>query len=286
MTSEAAPCRLFVYQALEAPLAVVLRRGPSEWARLSLWHTDSDRFEHGQWLRGRVYERRCDISADGSLFVAFIRKSDAGSAARSGTDSWVALSRPPWFTALAVWLVGGTYYTGGFFPARDAMWLGFREQAPEVGATPSWLRLRDPSEIPYRDGTNEWPDRTVHFNRLLRDGWRRLEDAPRRTKWERPHPSDGRRLVMIQKLEDDSVYGGPYVVEYGLMDEESPVEQPLGIATWADWDARGRLILARDGRLVERRRDGVEVEVADFNGQAPESEPAPALARTWPRARR
>ena len=60
-----APCRLFVYLAREAPMAVVLRRGPTDWARLSLWHTDSDRVEHGQCLKGRVYERRSDLSADG-----------------------------------------------------------------------------------------------------------------------------------------------------------------------------------------------------------------------------
>jgi hypothetical protein len=43
-------CRLFVYLARRAPVAVALRRGPSDWARLSLWHTDTDRIEHGQWI--------------------------------------------------------------------------------------------------------------------------------------------------------------------------------------------------------------------------------------------
>ena len=66
-----APCRLFVYLAREAPIGVVLRRGPSAWARLSVWHTNTDSFEHGQWFKGRVYERRSDVSADGSLFVYF-----------------------------------------------------------------------------------------------------------------------------------------------------------------------------------------------------------------------
>ena len=52
------PCRLFVFLARDAPLGLVLRRGPSDWFRLSLWRTDTDALEHGQWLRGRVYERR------------------------------------------------------------------------------------------------------------------------------------------------------------------------------------------------------------------------------------
>src|SRR5215211_8035407 len=69
--SAESPCRLFVYLAGDAPIGVVLRRGPSAWVRLSLWHTDTDEFEHGQWMRCRVYERRCDLSADGSLFASF-----------------------------------------------------------------------------------------------------------------------------------------------------------------------------------------------------------------------
>ena len=69
------PCRLFVDVAREAPVAVVLRRGPTDWARLSLWHTDTDTFEHGQWIKGRIYERRSDVSADGRLFVACVRQS-------------------------------------------------------------------------------------------------------------------------------------------------------------------------------------------------------------------
>ena len=68
-----APCRLFVYLASEAPIGVVLRRGPSAWTRLSVWHTDTDTFEHGQWFRGRVYERRSDVSPDGALFAYFAR---------------------------------------------------------------------------------------------------------------------------------------------------------------------------------------------------------------------
>ena len=123
-------CRLFVYLARTRPLAVVLRRGPSDWARLSLWHTDTDEFEHGQWIKGRVYERRSDVSADGSLFLAFVRQSGG----RAKSDTWLALSRPPFFSALAVWLVGGTYHTGGFFPDDESVWTGFNDAPPDEGS--------------------------------------------------------------------------------------------------------------------------------------------------------
>ena len=127
-----APCRLVVYLAREAPIGIILRRGPSAWARLSVWRTDTDTFEHGQWLGGRVYERRSDVSADGSLFVYFARKSTNP----WPQDTWVAISRPPSFTALALWFVGGTYHTGGCFPDRQSVWPGFGAGPPVQGRLP------------------------------------------------------------------------------------------------------------------------------------------------------
>src|SRR5687768_15870669 len=167
-----APCRLFVYLAREAPLAVVLRRGPSDWARLSLWHPGSDTFEHGQWIKGRVYERRSDLSPDGALFAAFVRQSGGRPGhAPAASDTWVALSRPPFFSALAVWFIGVTYYTAAFCPRTRHLRLGFMDdQPPDIGSRPDWLTIAAPRDIPYIDGTAEWTERTVHFNRLLRDG--------------------------------------------------------------------------------------------------------------------
>ncbi len=272
-------CRLFVYLARSRPLAVVLRRGPSDWARLSLWHTDTDRFEHGQWIKGRVYERRCDVSADGSLFLAFVRQSGG----RTQTDTWLAVSRPPFFSALAVWLVGGTYHTGGFFPDASSIWTGFSESAPDVGSLPGWLHTTAPRDIPYVDGTPEWTDRTVHFNRLLRDGWLIRDPSTEKTTLGKKHTERPQTLVMTQTFAGFDVQGGPYVVSYGMEDEKDGWTD-VGIATWADWDHSGRLVIARDGRLLAAAGTGQFEELADFNDQVPLPEPAPSWALQWPKA--
>ena len=48
-----------------------------------------------------------------------------------------------------------------------------------------------------------------------------------------------------------------------------------GEATWADWDHRGRLVVARDGRLwVWNAAAGLSM-IEDFNGQVPDPQPAP-----------
>ena len=283
MSRPDSPCRLFVYLAREAPIGVVLRRGPSDWARLSLWRTDEDSFEHGQWLRARVYERRCDLSADGSLFVAFVRKT-AGRTPPS-RDTWVAVSRPPWFTALALWFVGGTYHTGGFFPDRRTLWLGFDPAPPDRGRLPAWLTTTT-ALPPYVDRTNDWTERTVWINRLLRCGWERVEGAVPET-WQRRNPEGDLSLLMtLRSNADFAAFGGRHVVEYAVRTEPRGELIPLGRATWADWDQGGRLVIARDSRLLHWQAPDRLHEIADFNPQTPEPAPSPAWARAWPRSPR
>jgi len=278
------PRRLFVYLAAEAPIAVVLSRGPSDWAQLSVWHTDSDRIVHGQWIKGRVYERRSDLSADGQLFAAFVRQS--GGRERHGADTWMALSRPPYFSALAVWFVGGTYHTGPFFPARDVLWLGYQEDTPpDRGRLPTWLKIRQPRDIAYIDGTAEWTDRTVHFNRLLRDGWQLQAQEPYRTLWQRPHRQRPLVLQMVHELTEARHQPWRYLVEYSVWNVAEKREYPIGHATWADFDQRGRLVLARDGKLLHWMEESGRCEaIADLNGRDPDPQPAPASALEWPRA--
>jgi hypothetical protein len=270
--------RLHVFLARDAPVGVVLRRGPAAWARLSLWHTDTDLFEHGQWLRGRVFERRCDVSADGSLFVAFIRTNAARLRPDQRADTWIAISRPPYFTALALWWVGGTYCTGGLFPERRSVWVGWND-GPDQGSLPSWLERS--STIPHVDSTNNWTDRTVLHNRLLRDGWQpRVE--PARETWEHRSPHEPLTLVFRELGWNPRATGGPHQVEYALRTQNGVVED-LPDVTWADWDQRGRLIIVQHGRLLHWRSREDWRALADFTSQTPESLAAPSWALHWPR---
>jgi len=54
----------------KAPFGAVFRRGPSKSVLLIGWNTSNDTFQQGQWLRGRIYERRCDLSPDGNYFTS------------------------------------------------------------------------------------------------------------------------------------------------------------------------------------------------------------------------
>jgi hypothetical protein len=279
MTEPAAPCRLFVYLARDAPVGAVLRRGPSDWVRLSRWDLERDLVEHGQWMHARVYERRSDLSPDGSLFVAFVRGTPDEPAPHC--DTWIAISRPPWFTALALWFVGGTYCAGGFFPEPHALWTGFELDAPDLGTLPAWLRAADRTLV-QADGTPDWTDRTVWHNRLRRDGWRRIADAKPET-WSRPHPSLPLTLAMtIRSTLEFHAFGGRYLIDYAVHDREGIEIARFPAPTWADWDRRGRLAVARDGRLLLWERETGERLLADFNDQTPDPQPAPKSALAWP----
>lgn len=53
--------RLYVILARKAAMGVVFRRGPSKHVLLINWNTEKHEFRMGQWLNGRIYERRCDL---------------------------------------------------------------------------------------------------------------------------------------------------------------------------------------------------------------------------------
>lgn len=107
--------RLFVLFARDAPVGVVLRRGPSAWTQVIRWDTSNDVLTDGAWLKGRIYAEKCDVSPDGELLLYFCHH---GRFREGYTDSWTAVSRVPYLHALALWPSGTTYGGGGRFVGR------------------------------------------------------------------------------------------------------------------------------------------------------------------------
>jgi hypothetical protein len=101
--------RLHFIVAREAPRAVVFRRGPTRQVEVLTWDLETDVLTPGQWLKGRIYERRSDLSPSGELLAVFAAKWE------TPTMTWTAISRPPWLTALAVWPKGDAWGGGGLF---------------------------------------------------------------------------------------------------------------------------------------------------------------------------
>jgi hypothetical protein len=121
---KAPPPRLSVILAREAPVAVILRRGPAAWYHVIRWYTDQDRFESGAWFKGRLYEERCDLSPDGELLLYFAMQGSRFKTSYKGT--WTAVSRAPWLHALVLWPQGDAWGGGGRFvgPRKVALRTG------------------------------------------------------------------------------------------------------------------------------------------------------------------
>ena len=261
------PPRLAVLAARDAPTAVVLRRGPSDWARLSLWHTDTDEVEDGGWLHARVPWRRCDLSPDGRLFVAFV--ADHGRD-REATlrDTWVAISRPPWWHALALWFNGTMWDFGGFFP--DAASCTVQSGLPDVGDVPGWFDTA--AAVPEPRPGPGWTDVTVPHNRRVRDGWHEVQPG----WWERALAAPGTAAVAREHVAADARVTSEVALRWGDRLEPLPPDATLDVAV------DGRALVTREGRLEVHTGPGEVAVVADLADQRPSPAPAPPWARSWP----
>lgn len=115
--------RVYGILAPEANQVVLFRRGPSKLTLQLVWDLVTDEITSGQWIRGTVYVERCDVSPDGRYLVAAISNYAENRHHQNSVSSWTAISRSPFFTALAMWDSVGSYGGGGVWSSNRDVWL-------------------------------------------------------------------------------------------------------------------------------------------------------------------
>lgn len=283
------PCRCHVLLARSAHVGVVLRKGPTRWVQLITWNTKRDTFTPGQWFRGRVYERRSDLSPDGAKLVYFASKINRKTVSDPHyTYAWTAVSKPPFFTALALWPKGDCWAGGGLFEDDRTLWLN---HAPHAAEPHPDHRPRHLEVIPNPHAHGE--DGPILERRRTRDGWERTQTGrytfrfgswttERREIWVKTNQARRATLVMELAEINFSRPGGPYIETFSLQTKSALL--PIGVADWADWDHRDRLIVARGGKLLDmtpRRGELQARELADFNDHRPRRVDTPDWATVW-----
>lgn len=283
------PCRLFPIFAREAPRVVIFRRGPTDWTQLILWHTDSDRFEFGQWFKGRVFERRADLSPDGTKLIYFARKMEQRTRADPEyTYSWTAISKPPYYTALALWPKGDSWCGGGLFEDNQTVFLNHApmQAVPHPDHVPQNLTVR-----PNQQARGE--DEPIFSEHLTRDGWEVQQEwvieraePPIYFRTTQPdvrvkrNPSKNYVLSMTRRL-DRFKYNETF--EARSLDGRSLMD--TNKVSWLNWDQGGRLVFFKQGKLSLAEEVSElsfqEKELADFNPQKPESIRPPEWAAHW-----
>jgi len=261
--------RLYCLLARSSPLAVIFRRGPTRQVQLLLWNTDTDEFQEGQWFKGRIYERRCDLSPSGERLLYFAANQ------KKPFFSWTAVSRPPFLTAIALWPKGDAWGGGGLFAGENAIQLNHREL--EMGLAPGFNLPRNVLVEPLGPGSGWGEDSPVMDMRLERDGWTRSVNGkliPRGVRstlsfemnppliWAKRNPKPGRKFELQMLIKGFGQKNGPwYSLDYVLIRERSVITT-LPAADWSDWDRNGDLLYASEGRIY-RNRGG------DFDSSAP-----------------
>ncbi|KPA20882.1 hypothetical protein shim_27980 [Shimia sp. SK013] len=164
MSGEAVTARLYVIVAKYAPTAVVFRRGPTRHFQMLLWDLKTDRITPGQWLKHRVYTENADLSPDGRFLIYNAATYSPNHQLGGG---YVAISKPPFFTALALYPTPEFEEGGCFFLGNRRFWVGSSAEDLGKGLLLRSNGLRRVPRFPetlLRKNIEDWP-----FAR--RDGW-------------------------------------------------------------------------------------------------------------------
>lgn len=105
-------CRIDGVIARGANKAVIFRRGPTRITQMPVWDMNTDIVTPGQWLKAKVHTRHALVSDD-AKFVAYMAadyryKSEKKYGfwpehVRGDLYRWIAVSRPPYYSAIGLW---------------------------------------------------------------------------------------------------------------------------------------------------------------------------------------
>ncbi len=244
--------RLHVMLARDVPFAVILRRGPTHQVCSVSWNLSDDTFQVGQWLKGRIYERSCDISPDGQhlLYHAVKHRITDG-----GWHEYTVLSRAPYLKALRIWFGKGFY--GGIWLDNDHFALHKYNYGPQLAP----FRVSPYSEIENLPELAQIIDQAQW--RLQREGWHLLDEAPPDTL-DCGKRSDSWNLT----LSIQGNYFAPKRLIYTVYDHKSEETFDCARWQWADFRDR-RLLWAQDGKIfaadIWDGGHGSIQQLADFN---------------------
>lgn len=277
------PPRVFGIVATEAPVVAVIRRGPSKWSHFGRWDLATDTYEPGAWVHARVYPQRCDLSPDGRWFAYMALHHGQGA-------TFIAVSKLPWATALQKWDTCGTWDRGIQFVALGT---GDDIIPPHIAGSARTPRYSVASNAP------------IAYSTERRHGWVEHPDSPARAGDDHWDENRAERVVMAKPRPDHHGVtlrvhgyfgafreGPPGGYSYQAIEHWHPqYELEIGDdrvaldVQWADWDARGRLLVAtKDGRLQVRAGDSAALAVTwehDLRNLEPDPQPPPPAAASW-----
>lgn len=254
------PPRLHILLARDAPYGLIIRRGPAKVVCTIGWNRANDTFQLGQWLRGRIYEYRCDLSPDGRHFLYFALTGRWSSETKG---SYSAISRAPYLKAISLYPQGDTWGGGGVFLDHHTFTL-YGSSVP-LRADPAL------TQVPVQ----RWVG-GPHAARLERDGW--LLSSMDEAAYELPGPCGWNLRLQLRSGFPPAPGRGCHWEEYALVHATSGRVHALPDFEWVGIDG-ARLVWSSAGTLNAARftSQGLDsvTQLADFNALHFERRQAP-----------
>ncbi len=258
--------RLHLLAAREAPVVVILRRGPSKRYHTIKYNTDTDRVEHGSWFAGKLYHFRCDLSHDGKRMV-YLAMGAKG-------ETWNAICNPPSLKPVAHWKNEGAWFGGGLWHSSNSLALnleGHTSMPCYKELSSDTVKELEPQNIEYlrHDCERYGEDEGVLHARLKRDGWQRvLPDGyeehgdsawyvSRKAYWKQ----------QADRWPEIRLHFRDYKENIGRIFEFIMPDHPEFFSPkddWATFDAIGNLIVAREGRVERWTPEGLSTNKPSF----------------------
>lgn len=240
--------RLHVLLARDAPVGLVIRRGPSKQFATFLWKRNRDTFELGQWAKGRIYEHKCDLSPNGRNFIYFVFNGKS----HLEINSWTGISLAPYLKALTLYSHNDTWCGGGLWTGNNRFWLFNRFGVPEP--------LRESRSFKRDDSLNDVAS-NPYYHRLERDGWTHCGQQKNGKRYQvifsKPLEMG---WILIKRISNTELHE--------LVNTGQDLVIPCPDWQWADLDGN-RLVYAEQGKLYSARlnREGLTkiTELYDFN---------------------
>lgn len=270
------PARIQGFLARQASVAVILRCGPARWTEMLRWNLETDEVTAGQWLKARVYGEDCDFSPDGERFVALCATHvpNHRAAAEHGvplemTELWTAVSRPPYFTAVALTFEPGSFSGGGFWDSNKRLL---------TCSSPFSSREVRPAECTVVHKFDQEGHASVAELRRRHGGWSStFSEETRTTRWEKPF--EGGRVALTESWRERP--------RWTIEDDAGAVRREWRPGAFQsqflDVDPCGRVIFGDGGCLWAWSGcpDGEPAMIADLNGHVFRELAPPTWATRW-----
>jgi len=241
--------RLHVILARESDKAVIIRRGPSKFTAVIGWDRGSDNFYLGQWLKGKIFHHRSDISPDGKYWIYFVLHKKYG-------QKWTAVAEVPYLKAIDFYTKEDTFNGGGIFLKNDTYWLNDGNYSKHILQRKGNLTVEKNRKL---NKSVDGEDVGIYFFKLARYGWKKRYIVKVNSHCYKYyfHKKINKEQILCKifySTLNHPIGKSCYFERHEIIDIKNKKKWEFPDWEWADFD-NGRLVWAEYGKIMQGSMD-------------------------------